>query len=142
MAHPEVEEVDAEYIPADAPDLPLLSRSERTALKTLAKWTDTIFAIPGTNFRFGFDAIIGLFPGIGDTLMLLLQCYPLFVARKYHLSSHLQLRMTGRVFLDLFSGFIPLAGDLFDAHYKATYRNVRDLLQEVEERSRASKDSL
>ena len=43
------------------------SREERVArLDALATLLDTAFILPGTNVRFGFDALIGLVPGIGD----------------------------------------------------------------------------
>ena len=45
------------------------SRAERLArLDALATLLDTAFILPGTNVRFGFDAIIGLVPGIGDAI--------------------------------------------------------------------------
>ena len=37
-------------------------------LEILARWLDSRFRMPGTNIRFGLDAIIGLVPGIGDGL--------------------------------------------------------------------------
>jgi hypothetical protein len=45
------------------------SRAERIArLDALATLLDTAFILPGTNVRFGFDALIGLLPGIGDAI--------------------------------------------------------------------------
>ncbi len=45
------------------------SRAERIArLDALATLLDTAFILPGTNVRFGFDALIGLLPGIGDAM--------------------------------------------------------------------------
>ena len=45
------------------------SRAERIArLDALATLLDTAFVIPGTNIRFGIDAMIGLVPGIGDAI--------------------------------------------------------------------------
>src|SRR6185437_3519948 len=37
-------------------------------LELLARWMDSVFEIPGLGIRFGLDAIIGLIPGLGDTL--------------------------------------------------------------------------
>ena len=34
----------------------------------LARAMDEQFLVPGTNIRFGWDTILGLFPGIGDAL--------------------------------------------------------------------------
>ncbi len=45
------------------------SRAERIArLDALATLLDTAFVVPGTNIRFGIDAMIGLVPGIGDAI--------------------------------------------------------------------------
>ena len=38
----------------------------------IARWMDTQFIIPGTNFRFGLDPLIGLVPGPGDTAAAIL----------------------------------------------------------------------
>ena len=46
-----------------------ISRADRLArIDALATLLDTAFILPGTNVRFGFDAIIGLVPGIGDAV--------------------------------------------------------------------------
>ena len=45
------------------------SRADRIArIDALSTLLDTAFILPGTNIRFGFDAMIGLIPGIGDAL--------------------------------------------------------------------------
>jgi hypothetical protein len=47
------------------------SREDRLArIDALATLLDTAFILPGTNVRFGFDAFIGLVPGIGAPLRL------------------------------------------------------------------------
>ena len=37
-----------------------------THLNALSALMDSKFRIPGTNIRFGLDALIGLIPGVGD----------------------------------------------------------------------------
>ncbi|MBW8714180.1 MAG: DUF4112 domain-containing protein, partial [Acidobacteria bacterium] len=43
-------------------------RSDRNldALRRWAALLDNAFRVPGTQFRFGLDPILGLVPGIGD----------------------------------------------------------------------------
>src|SRR5664279_5207901 len=41
-------------------------------LKKLETLLDEAFRVPGTQFRFGIDGIIGLVPGLGDVLAGLL----------------------------------------------------------------------
>ena len=38
-------------------------------LNRLARTLDSRFVLPGTSIRFGLDTLIGLVPGIGDTLV-------------------------------------------------------------------------
>ena len=58
------------------------TRAERIArLDALATLLDTAILIPGTNVRFGLDALIGLVPGIGDVVTTLLSLYLVREAR-------------------------------------------------------------
>jgi hypothetical protein len=43
-----------------------------STLQSLEILLDEAFRVPGTNFRFGIDGIIGLVPGLGDVLAGLL----------------------------------------------------------------------
>ncbi len=46
-----------------------MTHEQRLAqVKWLATMMDDRFAVPGTRIRFGWDAIIGVFPGFGDAL--------------------------------------------------------------------------
>ena len=36
-------------------------------LALMSQLLDSAFSIPGTKIRFGFDPLIGLIPGVGDT---------------------------------------------------------------------------
>ena len=37
-------------------------------VRWLARVLDTRFRLPGTSIRFGYDPIIGILPGVGDTV--------------------------------------------------------------------------
>jgi len=112
------------------------SRSERIArLDALANLLDTALLIPGTNIRFGFDALIGLVPGIGDTITTLISLYIVHEARQLGAPPHLVARMLGNVAIDGIVGAVPLFGDAFDVFWRANRRNVkllRDYLDETE----------
>lgn len=108
----------------------LRSREERVArLDALATLLDTAFILPGTNVRFGFDALIGLVPGIGDAITTAISLYIVREARQLGAPGHLILRMLANVALDGFVGAVPLVGDAFDVLWRANRRNVR-LLRE------------
>ena len=102
------------------------SRAERIArLDALASLLDTAILIPGTNVRFGLDALIGLVPGIGDAVTTLLSLYIVGEARALGAPRHLILRMLGNVALDGLVGVVPLAGDVFDVMWRANRRNMK-----------------
>ena len=106
------------------------SRAERVArLDALATLLDTAILIPGTNIRFGLDALIGLVPGIGDVITTALSLYIVHEARALGAPAHVIARMLGNVALDGVVGAVPLLGDAFDVLWRANKRNMR-LLQE------------
>src|SRR3954451_18376990 len=97
----------------------------------VAKFLDGAFVIPGTNRRFGMDAVIGLIPGIGDLLSALLASYIIWEARQLGLPRWKIARMVANVAFDTALGAIPLAGDVFDVFFKANQRNVRIIQDHV-----------
>jgi hypothetical protein len=102
------------------------SRSERLArLDALAALLDTAFIIPGTNIRFGFDALVGLVPGIGDAVTTAISLYIVHEARQLGAPGHLIARMLGNVVVDGLVGSIPLLGDAFDVMWRSNVRNMR-----------------
>jgi hypothetical protein len=90
---------------------------------------DTAFILPGTNVRFGFDAIIGLVPGIGDAITTAISLYIVHEARQLGAPLHVIMRMLANVAVDGFVGAVPVFGDAFDVMWRANRRNVR-LLRE------------
>jgi uncharacterized protein DUF4112 len=106
------------------------SRQERIArIDTLATLLDTAFVLPGINVRFGFDALIGLIPGIGDAITTALSLYIVHEARQLGAPRHVIVRMLANVMIDGFVGAVPLVGDAFDVVWRANRRNMR-LLQD------------
>ena len=80
--------------------------------------------IPGTNWRFGLDALFGLVPGLGDIAGGLVAVYALHVARSLRAPAVIQLHMLSNIALDALVGTVPLIGDLFDFVFKAQTRNL------------------
>ena len=106
------------------------SRADRLArLDAFASLLDTAFLVPGTNIRFGIDALIGLVPGIGDTITTLMSLYIVHEARQLGAPRHLIVRMLGNVALDGVVGAVPLLGDAFDVMWRANRRNLALLRQ-------------
>ena len=112
---------------------------ERIArIEWLSSLLDTAIVVPGTNFRFGFDALIGLVPGIGDIVSTVLSLYIVREARALGAPPLLIARMLANVALDGVVGAVPVAGDLFDAAFRANRRNVALLRADLDRVERNS----
>jgi uncharacterized protein DUF4112 len=115
-----------------------LSREQRIArIDALATLMDTAFLIPGTQVRFGLDALIGLVPGIGDAITTVISLFIVNEARALGAPPWLVGRMVANVMLDGIVGAVPLVGDVFDVAFRANRRNMallRDHLDKVEGR--------
>jgi hypothetical protein len=79
--------------------------------------------------RFGLDALIGLFPVVGDIITTALSLFIVHEAYQLGAPDHVIARMLGNVALDGVFGAVPLVGDAFDVLWRANRRNVQ-LLRE------------
>jgi hypothetical protein len=102
-------------------------------IEYLAKLMDNQFKVPGTNLRFGLDAIIGLIPGIGDLSTFAVSGYMLLIMAKNGASGYLLARMILNVLIDTILGMIPFIGDIFDFAFKANIRNLKLMHQHYAE---------
>jgi hypothetical protein len=93
-------------------------------LRRIARLFDQAFAVPGTKWRFGLDALFGVVPGLGDIAGGIIAVYALRVARQLGAPAAIQLRMLGNISLDALVGTVPFFGDLFDFAFKAQSRNL------------------
>jgi hypothetical protein len=109
-------------------------------LRRLAWLLDASFRIPFTQFRFGFDALIGLIPGVGDVAGAGMSAYVVFRAWREGVGSAKLAKMIGNVLVETAVGVVPILGDVFDAAYKSNLRNVKILLEELETSARPAED--
>ncbi len=93
-------------------------------LEQLSYWLDGLFRIPGTGWRFGLDALVGLVPGLGDVATSAVSFYILAAGVRYRVPKATLLRMGANLGIDYVLGSIPLLGDLFDAAWKSNTKNV------------------
>jgi hypothetical protein len=112
----------------------------RERLRRLAWFLDSSIPVPGTRFTVGIDALIGLFPVIGDLIGAALSSFILAEAARLGAARPVLLRMALNIGLEGVVGIVPFAGDLFDAAFKANQRNVR-LLEHWLERPRKAERS-
>jgi hypothetical protein len=113
----------------------------RQRLKRLAWLLDSSIPIPGTRLSFGIDALIGLVPFLGDLVGVLLSSTILVEAARIGASRSVLARMALNVAVEGLAGLVPLAGDVFDAAWKANQRNVRLLDQWLDQPRRAERSS-
>ncbi|MER3632701.1 MAG: DUF4112 domain-containing protein [Blastocatellia bacterium] len=93
-------------------------------LENLARYLDGLFRIPGTDWRFGLDALIGLIPNFGDTLTSIASFYILIAGVRYGVPKITLVRMAFNIGLDYAVGTIPIIGDAFDFFWKANRKNI------------------
>lgn len=98
-------------------------------LENLSHYLDGLFRVPGTGWRFGLDALIGLIPNVGDTITSLGSFYILFAGVRYGVPKITLLRMAFNIGLDYLVGTIPFIGDAFDFFWRANKQNM-DLIRE------------
>ena len=93
-------------------------------LDALSRVTDTAFRVPFTRIRFGWDALIGLVPVVGDAISALLSLYLVWQAWRLKVGMGLIARMLLNVLIDFLIGLFPMVGDAADALFKVNLRNV------------------
>jgi hypothetical protein len=79
--------------------------------------------VPGTRIRFGWDALIGLVPWIGDLTTSLLSCAIIVQAHSMGVPRVVQLRMVLNVIIDFVVGVVPIVGDVADVFWKSNTKN-------------------
>lgn len=104
----------------------------------LAWLLDNQFRIPGTSVRVGLDGILGLIPGIGDTISSGLSLLILAEAVQRKVRRGTVVKMAGNIAIDWVVGLVPLLGDVFDIVYKANTRNVALLEADLASQAAAS----
>jgi hypothetical protein len=104
-------------------------------LRRFADLQDSRFSILG--IRFGWDALIGLVPGVGDAATTAMAAWIVAESARLGASRAVLARMSLNVLVDLMLGAVPLLGDLFDVAFKANRRNVRLLERHLARRGRS-----
>ena len=107
------------------------------SLDILATLLDDYFRLPGTSIRFGLDPLIGLIPGLGDTITGVASFLIVFAAWQRGLPKVTITRMVANIGVDTFLGSLPFLGDAFDVAWKSNRRNIELLKRPKYTRSQA-----
>lgn len=92
-------------------------------LETLAHLLDSKFRGP-FGFRFGWDGLIGLIPGLGDLATTVVSGYIVARAAMIGAGPALLVRMLSNILIDNLISAIPLVGWLGDFAWKSNARNL------------------
>jgi hypothetical protein len=112
----------------------LRATETRVRLNTLARFLDSAVRVPGTNIRFGADALLNLIPGVGTLTSKGMSAYLIWEARRLGVPTGTLLRMVGNVGVDFVISAVPLVGWVGDVFYRSNLRNMallRDHLDRV-----------
>jgi hypothetical protein len=111
--------------------LRLFDRLDRTAALL-----DSRFRVPYTRVRFGWDAIIGLLPVVGDLATAAVSLHLVRCAHTLGADGRLASRMVLNILVDTALGFIPILGTIFDVFFRANERNLQLFIDHIERNSR------
>jgi hypothetical protein len=105
-------------------------------LDRISRLLDTAFVVPGTQIRFGIDAILGLVPVVGDWAGVALSTIVVVEAARIGIPKLLLARMIANIAVEGGIGMVPLVGDLFDVFFRANRRNLALLVKHLEREGR------
>ncbi len=107
--------------------LPPEEKEKRAEVEPLFRWLalimDNFLRLPGTQFRFGLDPLMGLIPGLGDTGSAVISAMALIAAARRGLPKILLARMSLNILINEAIGIVPVVGDAFSFWFKSNARN-------------------
>jgi hypothetical protein len=117
---PKVQDAEWEVLPPE-------QKGDARQVEPLFRWValimDNLLRVPGTQFRFGIDPLIGLIPGIGDTGAAMISAFTLIQAARQGVPKIILARMSVNVLLNELIGIVPVLGDAFSFWFKSNARN-------------------
>lgn len=103
-------------------------------LENRAVWLDEEFRIPIINYRVGVAPIVGLFPGAGDGLMMLIAASIVYHGMRLGAPTTTLIWMLIILIIEGIVGIIPVIGDIISIVWSSNVQNIGYL--------RAKQDSL
>ena len=96
----------------------------RSRLDALSRLLDSAVRVPGTNIRFGADALLNLIPGVGLLTSKGMSAYLIWEARRLGAPTGTLLRMVGNVGVDFAISAVPVVGWVGDVFFRSNLRNM------------------
>lgn len=79
------------------------------------------------KLRFGLDPVLGMFPGFGDIITLVISLYLVWIGVKMQIPKEKTSEMISNVVMDFILGLFPILGDFTDAIYRSNSKNMKIL---------------
>lgn len=121
----------ARYAQAAGTDEDRARREFHQTIERVARVMDAFVRLPVLG-PVGLDAILGLFPFVGDATSAAVSLSLIARSLKYGLPRELVAKMLANVLVDALIGAVPLLGDLGDIWFRANVRNVALLREYLE----------
>jgi hypothetical protein len=115
---------------SDPPDPAYLKRLQDLDCRSFL--LDSRYRIPFTRVRFGWDAIIGLLPVVGDFVTAAISLHLVYHARSLGADRRAASHMVLNTAVDALLGTIPIVGTIFDVYFRANERNLQLLIDHIE----------
>lgn len=113
-------------------------QSVRQRVELMEHLLEGLFVLPGTRYRVGLDAIVGLVPVLGDLLTGAMGMWIVWEARNLGMSKWHLARMTTNVGIDTVLGAVPIIGDAFDLVFRSNTRNLKIIRKHLDKHHPAS----
>ena len=123
------------------PGLPPGQEPRLRRVRAVADFLDNSLKIPGVGYPIGWDAVIGMVPGVGDALTGTLAVWIIVQARALGVPKRKLVRMLANAGVDFAGGTLPGVGDLLDVAFKANRRNLRLIERHLAEGLRRTLES-
>lgn len=108
----------------------------------ISKILDDLIPIPGTKQTVGADALASFVPGIGSAAGAVMSGAVIADAIRLRLPLPIIARMLLNLGVDALLGYIPYAGPVLDAFWRANRRNMRLLEKALVDEQKTAKSSL
>ncbi|MBM6592515.1 DUF4112 domain-containing protein [Microvirga pudoricolor] len=108
------------------------AQGTRARLDTLARLLDSALRVPGTNIRFGADAILNLVPGFGLLTSKGMSAYLIWEAHRLGVPASTIMKMVRNVGIDFVISAVPVVGWMADVFYRSNLRNMSLLRQHLD----------
>ena len=97
----------------------------RQRIEVMEHMLENALTVPGTRFRLGLDAILGVIPVVGDLISAAMGAWIVWEARNLGMPKWQLWRMGANVGIDTAIGAIPFVGDAFDLVFRSNSKNLR-----------------